>query len=119
MAAKETNLVNAEKLLAKLPKALRDESEVVDRPGKAYTILKVRGSSVASVRDNAIRIVHAYDGSAGATAAFAKQIEDAAPEPKPKKPTAGEKAAADEAKQKVEAEAAVAATAEGDKGDGK
>lgn len=94
MADKETNLVNAEKLLAKLPKTLRDESEVVEKPGKPYSILKVRGHSIASVRDNAVRLVHAFDGSTAATAAFAKLIEESAPEAKPEpKPKADKKPA--------------------------
>ena len=115
----------AERIVKALPAKVREAAEVV-AGGGAYTILKVNGKSVASVRDKNVRIVHPTDGSADSLKALAALIAEAAPEakpePKPKadkkaakaKPTTEEKAAADEAKQKVEQEAREAEGKEGD-----
>jgi hypothetical protein len=77
----------AEKILAKLPTAIRKEAELKAGGGE-YTILKVRGKSVASVRNNNVRIVHPTDCSADSAKELAELIGKAAPEkkaePKPK-----------------------------------
>jgi hypothetical protein len=84
---KNTHTEFAEKILAKLPKAIRDESELKAGGGE-YTILKVRGKSVASVRNNNVRIVHPTDSSADSAKELAELVANAAPakkaEPKPK-----------------------------------
>lgn len=64
---------------------VRERAEVV-AGGGAYSILKIDGRSVASVRDRNVRIVHPTDGSADSLKALAKLIADAAPEPKNEEP---------------------------------
>jgi hypothetical protein len=90
----------ADRILKALPAKLKAEAEVV-AGGGAYSILKVCGKSVASVRDKNVRIVHPTDGSADSLKALAALIAEAAPEkkaePKPKaKSDKGSKAKGEE-----------------------
>jgi hypothetical protein len=78
---KNTHKEFAGKILKALPKTIRDESELKAGGGE-YTILKVRGKSVASVRNNNVRIVHPTDCSADSAKALAELIGKAAPEKK-------------------------------------
>lgn len=71
----------AERIVKALPAKIREAAEVV-AGGGAYSILKVNGKSVASIRDRNVRIVHPTDGSAGSLKALAKLIADAAPKAK-------------------------------------
>ncbi len=94
----------AERIVKALPPKVREAAEVV-AGGGAYSILKVHGKSVASVRDRNVRIVHPTDGSADSLKALAKLIAEAAPEAKPepkpkaaKAPKAGADGKGDEAK---------------------
>ena len=66
------------KVLGALPAEMRKTAELKggDRP---YTILKVRGKSIASIRDAACRIVHPHDGTAQDAKDLAKMIAAAAP----------------------------------------
>jgi hypothetical protein len=114
MAAKETNLINAEKLLAKLPKALRDESEVVEKPGKAYSLLKIPGFSTVSVRDAGVRLVHPFDGSPDDVKAVAALIEEGTLRARSEKPKEDKKSSA---KKPPKGDDAPAAEGDGDKGD--
>jgi hypothetical protein len=119
---KNTHKEFAEKILAKLPKAIRDESEL-KAGGGDYTILKVRGKSVASVRNNNVRIVHPTDSSADSAKALAALIAEAAPEKKAEpKPKADSKskakdddAAAKKAEKEAEAERAAEAKIEAER----
>jgi hypothetical protein len=84
----------AERIVKALPPKVREVAEVV-AGGGAYSILKVHGKSVASIRDRNVRIVHPTDGSADSLKALAKLIAEAAPEAKPEpepKPKAAAKA---------------------------
>jgi hypothetical protein len=72
----------AVKVMGKIPPELRKSVELKKGSGE-YTILKVRGRSVASIRDGSCRIVHPHDGSATAAASLAKLIADAAPVTEP------------------------------------
>ena len=67
----------AEAVVAKLPKALRDTVEV-EAGGGAYTLLKVDGRTVASVRAKNIRVTFRHDGSAASVASLAKAVGEAA-----------------------------------------
>jgi hypothetical protein len=80
---KHTHPEVADRILKALPKGVRDNAELKAGGGE-YTILRVNGKSVASVRDNAVRIVHPHDSSAAAAKALAALIADAAPKPEPK-----------------------------------
>jgi hypothetical protein len=60
----------AERIVKALPAKVREAAEVV-AGGGAYSILKVHGKSVASVRDKNVRIVHPTDGSADSLKALA------------------------------------------------
>lgn len=81
----------AERIVKALPAKVREAAEVV-AGGGAYSILKVHGRSVASVRDKNVRIVHPTDGSADSLKALAALIAEAAPEAKPEpKPKAAKK----------------------------
>lgn len=83
----------AARIVKALPAKVRDAAEVV-AGGGAYSILKVQGKSVASIRDRNVRIVHPTDGSAESLKALAALIAAAAPEAKPEpKPKAETKAA--------------------------
>lgn len=73
---------HAEKIVKALPAKVREAAEVV-AGGGAYSILKIHGKSVASVRDRNVRIVHPTDGSADSLKALAKLVAEAAPEAKP------------------------------------
>jgi hypothetical protein len=85
--SKNTHKEFADKILKALPAALRKETEAKAGGGE-YTIIKVRGKSVASVRNNNVRIVHPTDSSGESAKALAALIAEAAPEkkaePKPK-----------------------------------
>jgi hypothetical protein len=83
-AAKGTHVHadHAERIVKALPAKVRERAEV-KAGGGAYSILKIDGKSVASVRDRNVRIVHPTDGSAASLKALAKLIADAAPEAKP------------------------------------
>ncbi len=70
-------------VMGKLPAELR-KSVQIKKGGGEYTIIKVRGRSVASVRDGNCRIVHPHDGTLDAAGALAKLIAEAAPTEKPK-----------------------------------
>jgi hypothetical protein len=73
----------AEKVLAKLPKAVRDEAEAVPGGG-AYSLLKVGGRTVASIRGNSARVTFRHDGGAEAAARFASLTADAVASTPPK-----------------------------------
>lgn len=114
---------HAARIVKALPAKVREAAEVV-AGGGAYSILKVHGKSVASVRDKNVRIVHPTDGSADSLKALAKLIAEAAPEAKPEpKPKAAKKAAkpkepSPEAERAAEAEIEAAREAEASKGNG-
>lgn len=81
MPKKETVHVHAdyaERIVKALPAKLKEAVEVKPGGGE-YTIIKVNGKSVASVRDRNVRIVHPTDGSADSLKALAKLIGEAAP----------------------------------------
>ena len=67
----------AAKVLVKLPKATRDEAEVVEGSG-AYSILKVGGRSVASIRGKNARITFAHKATAKDADDLAKLVAKAA-----------------------------------------
>jgi hypothetical protein len=114
MAAKEhIHADTAEKIVKALPAKLRDRAELKAGGGE-YTIVKIDGKSVASVRDRNVRIVHPTDGGAEHVKHLASLIADAAPEPKP----ADEKPAKKPAK-KSAGKKADAPTAEGGEGEAK
>lgn len=75
----------AVKVLGALPDDLRKSAEL-KRGGGEYTILKVRGKSVASIRDKNTRITHPHGGTVAEATALGKLIAKAAPDdaPKPK-----------------------------------
>jgi hypothetical protein len=79
------------KVMGALPDDLRKSAEL-KKGGGEYTILKVRGKSVASIRDKHVRIVHLHGGTAAEAAALGKLIAKAAPAEAPK-PKAVKKAA--------------------------
>jgi hypothetical protein len=79
----------AERIVKALPAKVREAAEVV-AGGGAYSILKVHGKSVASIRDRNVRIVHPTDGSADSLKALAKLIAEAAPEAKPEPKAEGD-----------------------------
>ncbi len=58
---------SAEKLKAKLPKAVRDKAEVVGGE-KPYALLKFGGRTVASVRPKNVRVTFGYDSVESLTA---------------------------------------------------
>lgn len=92
----------AERIVKALPAKVRDAAEVV-AGGGAYSILKIHGKSVASVRDRNVRIVHPTDGSADSLKALAKLIAEAAPEAKPEPKPKADKAKASKSKAKPKA----------------
>lgn len=67
----------AKGIVAKLPKALRDEVEAVEGGG-AYTLLKHGGRTVASIRAKNARVTLLHDGSAESAGALAAVITAAA-----------------------------------------
>lgn len=79
------------KVMGALPDDLRKSAEL-KKGGGEYTILKVRGRSVASIRDRSVRVVHPHGGTAAEATALGKLIAKAAPAEAPK-PEAGKKAA--------------------------
>ncbi|MGH3373137.1 MAG: hypothetical protein ACRDP6_00210 [Actinoallomurus sp.] len=86
----------AVKVMGALPDDLRKSAEL-KKGGGEYTILRVRGKSVASIRDKNVRIVHPHGGTAAEATALGKLIAKAAPAEAPK-PKAAKKAAKAEAK---------------------
>jgi hypothetical protein len=96
------------KVMGALPDELRKSAEL-KKGGGEYTILKVRGKSVASIRDRNVRIVHPHGGTAAEATALGKLIAKAAPAeaPKPK------------AEKPAKAEAKKAEGAAGKEGDAK
>ncbi len=82
---KHTHPEHAERIAKALPAKVRERAEV-KAGGGAYTIIRVNDRSVASIRDNAVRILHPTDGSADSLKALAKLVAEAAPEPKADKP---------------------------------
>src|SRR4051794_36800303 len=93
---KPAHQATAERILAKLPKAVRDEAEV-EQGGGEYHLLKVGGKTVASVRNRNVRVTFRHGGTAAEADALAKVVADAAatkaPAPaKEEKQEAGESA---------------------------
>jgi hypothetical protein len=74
---------HAARIVKALPAKVREAVEVITKEGKPYSVLKINGTSVASVRDRNVRIVHPTDGSADSLKALAALIAEAAPEAKP------------------------------------
>lgn len=98
MAAEKKAAVHPDfalKVMGALPDELRKSAEL-KKGGGEYTILKVRGKSVASIRDRNVRIVHPHGGTAAEATALGKLIAkaapDEAPKPKPEKKAAAKKA---------------------------
>jgi hypothetical protein len=113
----------AERIVKALPPKVKAEAEV-KAGGGPYSIIRVRGRSIASVRDNAVRVVHPTDGSADSLKALAKLIAEAAPEAKPKADKKAPKSKAPkgeepsvEAERAAEAEIETAREAEGKDGE--
>lgn len=113
-AEKQDYQVAAERLVAKLPKAVRDKTELEAGGGK-YTLVKFGGRTVASVRSKNVRITIGHDGTVDALAALAPAVAEAAtsrPALKTPEERAAEKKAKKEAKEKEKAEAKAKAEAE-------
>jgi hypothetical protein len=110
-AEKADHLAAAEKLVAKLPKAVREAATVEEGKGK-YTLVKYGGRTVASVRSKNVRITIGHDGSAAAVGALAPAVAEAAtsrPAVKTKEEREQEK---EERKRKKEEEAKAKAEAQ-------
>lgn len=73
---KSDHEVTAERIQAKLPKAIRDEAEV-EQGGGEYHLLKVGGKTVASVRNRNVRVTFRHGGTAADAEALAKVVADA------------------------------------------
>jgi len=80
------------KVMGALPDDLRKSAEL-KKGGGEYTILKVRGKSVASIRDRNVRIVHPHGGTAAEATALGKLTAKAVPAEPPKPKAAAKKAA--------------------------
>jgi hypothetical protein len=102
MADKKAHVhaAHAERIVKALPAKVREAAEVKAGGGE-YTIIRVNGKTVASVRDRNVRVTHPTDGSADSLKALAKLIGEAAPDEKPEpKPKADKKASKPKAKPK-------------------
>jgi phosphosulfolactate phosphohydrolase-like enzyme len=66
----------AEQVAAKLPKQVRDRSEIVAGSG-AYSLLKVDGRTVASVRGNGARVTYRTDAAEVLAAAIKEAVATA------------------------------------------
>lgn len=77
----------AERLVAKLPKAVRDKTTIESGGGK-YALVKYGGRTVASVRSKNVRVTFGHSGSADSLGELAGAVAEAAksrPEVKAKK----------------------------------
>ena len=83
--SKPAHEVTAERILAKLPKAVRDEAEV-EPGGGEYHLLKVGGKTVASVRNRNVRVTFRHGGTAADAEALAKVVAKAAATKSPESP---------------------------------
>jgi hypothetical protein len=107
MADKSDHLAAAEKLLAKLPKAVRDGA-TLEEGGGEYTLLKFGGRTVASIRPKNVRITVGHDGTTDAMEAIAPTVAEAAtsrPALKTPEEREAEREAKREAKEKEREEA--------------
>lgn len=77
MAEKPDHLVAAERLVGKLPKAVREGATAEKGKGK-YSLVKFGNRTVASVRAANVRITVGHDGSAGQLADLAPLVAQAA-----------------------------------------
>lgn len=80
----------AVKVMGKIPAELRKSVEIKKGSGE-YTIIRVRGRSIASVRDGSVKVNHRHSGTAEDAARLAALIAEAAPAEVPK-PKAAKKA---------------------------
>ena len=80
----------AVRVMGKTPAELRKSVEIKKGSGE-YSIIRVRGRSIASVRDGSAKINHRHSGTAEDAARLAALIAEAAPAEAPK-PKAAKKA---------------------------
>jgi hypothetical protein len=98
-AEKADHLVAAERLVAKLPKTVRDAA-TLEEGGGEYTLLKYGGRTVASIRNKNVRITVGHDGTTDTLASLAPAVAEAATSRPPVK-TPEEREAEREAKKEV------------------
>lgn len=106
-AEKSDHLIAAERLVSKLPKAVR-EGATLEEGGGEYTLLKFGGRTVASVRPKNVRITVGHDGTTDTLASLAPAVAEAAtsrPALKTPEEREAERQAKREAKEKEKAEA--------------
>jgi hypothetical protein len=101
---KSDHMVAAERLVKALPSAVRKKAEVEEGKGK-YTLVKVGGRTVASVRSKNVRLTFGHDGTADSVAGLADALAEAAGSRPPVK-TMEEREAEKKAKTEAKAEAA-------------
>ncbi len=77
MAESKEHAAVAAAAVAKLPKALRDEIEVAEGKGP-YSLIKLRGRTVASVRSTNARVTYLHPGGPEGAALLAKAVTEAA-----------------------------------------
>lgn len=102
-AVKDDHTVVAEKIVAKMPKAVREKATVEAGKGK-YTTIQFGGRTVASVRSKNVRITYGHDGTASDAGSLASLIADAATS-RPAVKTKEEREAEKEQKKKEREEA--------------
>lgn len=102
-AVKDEYVSHAEKIVSKMPKAIRDKAEVETGKGK-YALIKYGGRTVASVRSKNVRITLGHDGTAASLAELAGTVAAAA-ESRPPLKTKEEREAEKEQKRKEREEA--------------
>ena len=100
------------KVMGRIPAELRKSVEIKKGSGE-YSIIRVRGRSIASVRDGSVKVNHRHSGTVDDATRIAKLIAAASPNEAPKpKATPKSKAAKPKATKEPSAEAERAAEAE-------
>lgn len=100
---KSDHTIAAERLVKALPSAVRKTAEVEDGKGK-YTLVKVGGRTVASVRSKNVRLTFGHDGTTDSLSELGDALAQAAGSRPPVK-TPEEREAEKKAKAEAKAEA--------------